>query len=77
MISISVLPVSDSEMRDLSQLCTLCDLCPCPNIRADIIKAKSEVVSRDGLSLKLRLLAEHQPERFWSKSKIKTRSCAF
>ncbi len=53
-------PVSDSEMRDLSQLCTLCDLCPCPNIRADIIKAKSEFVSRDGLSLKLRLLADVQ-----------------
>lgn len=53
-------PVSVSELRDLSLLCTLCDLCPCPNIRAEIIKAKTEFVRRDGLSLRLRLLADVQ-----------------
>ncbi|MDZ7761653.1 MAG: heterodisulfide reductase-related iron-sulfur binding cluster, partial [Desulfovermiculus sp.] len=52
--------VSDAELYELAQLCTLCDLCPCPNVRADIMKAKTEFVHRDGLPLRQRLLADVQ-----------------
>ncbi len=30
-------------MRKLSELCTLCGLCPCPNIPADVIRGKTDV----------------------------------
>ena len=34
--------ISSSELRNLVELCNYCALCPCPNIRADIIKAKMD-----------------------------------
>ncbi|RKY10798.1 MAG: FeS-binding protein, partial [Planctomycetota bacterium] len=37
-------PVSEDELQRLSELCTLCGLCPCPNIRGDVIQAKTERV---------------------------------
>lgn len=41
-------------------LCTLCGLCPCPNIRADIIRGKTEHVGRNGLPFANRILADIQ-----------------
>ena len=34
----------DDELRRLSERCTLCGLCRCPNIRADVIRGKIERV---------------------------------
>jgi glycerol-3-phosphate dehydrogenase subunit C len=44
------------ELRNLVDLCNFCALCPCPNIRADIIKAKTRFIDRDGLKLSVRTL---------------------
>ena len=35
-----------------------CALCPCPNIRADIIKAKTQYIARDGLKFGVRTLED-------------------
>jgi glycerol-3-phosphate dehydrogenase subunit C len=39
------------ELKRLVELCTLCGLCPCPNIRNDIIKAKVALVKQNGMPL--------------------------
>ncbi len=44
-------PASSRDLRDLTDRCNFCALCPCPNIRADIIDAKTTVIARDGLGL--------------------------
>jgi glycerol-3-phosphate dehydrogenase subunit C len=48
------------ELKRLVELCTLCGLCPCPNIRNDIIKAKASLVKQNGMPLGNRLLADVQ-----------------
>jgi glycerol-3-phosphate dehydrogenase subunit C len=58
-------PAGGRELMRLSELCTLCGLCPCPNIRADVIRAKIERVGREGLPLHLRLLADVQRLGRW------------
>lgn len=50
--------ISSEELRNLVELCNYCALCPCPNIRADIIKAKTEFIDRDGLALGVRTLED-------------------
>jgi len=50
--------VTDEELRHLVELCNFCGLCPCPNIRSDIMKAKHAFVSRDGLKPSIRLLED-------------------
>jgi glycerol-3-phosphate dehydrogenase subunit C len=50
----------DHELKRLVELCTLCGLCPCPNIRNDIIKAKAALVKQNGMPLGNRLLADVQ-----------------
>lgn len=50
----------DHELKGLVELCTLCGLCPCPNIRNDIIKAKAALVKQNGMPLGNRLLADVQ-----------------
>lgn len=52
------LAASDTELRRLVDLCTYCALCPCPNIRADILKAKTGFIQREGLSRQAALLAD-------------------
>ncbi len=49
---------SPEELKSLVDLCNFCALCPCPNIRADIMKAKHAFVSRDGLKPGIRLLED-------------------
>jgi len=55
-------PASEAELRELARKCTLCDLCPCPNIRGDIVAAKTAFARRQGLPLGSRLLADIQGE---------------
>lgn len=52
--------ISSDELRNLVDLCNYCALCPCPNIRADIIKAKTEFITRDGLKFGVRTLEDVQ-----------------
>ncbi len=49
---------TDEELKHLIELCNFCGLCPCPNIRSDIMKAKHAFVSRDGLKPSIRLLED-------------------
>ncbi len=51
-------PLSSSELRALTDRCNFCSLCPCPNIRADIITAKTEFVARDGLERGVRTIED-------------------
>ena len=51
-------PISKMELRNLADLCNFCALCPCPNIRADIIEAKTRFIDRDGLKFGIRTLED-------------------
>jgi glycerol-3-phosphate dehydrogenase subunit C len=53
-------PAGEEELRKLSELCTLCGLCPCPDIRLDVIRSKTERVRARGMPLPIRLLADVQ-----------------
>ena len=46
--------ITDGELRRLADRCNLCALCPCPNIRAGIIEAKTLYGELDGLNLGVR-----------------------
>ena len=46
------------ELRSLADLCNYCALCPCPNIREDIITAKTLFIDRDGLNPFIRTLED-------------------
>ena len=50
--------ISPAELRKLVDQCNFCALCPCPNIRADLIEAKTQFVERDGLKLGVRTLED-------------------
>lgn len=50
--------ITDRELRKLADLCNFCALCPCPNIRADIIEAKTRFIDRDGLKFGIRILED-------------------
>jgi glycerol-3-phosphate dehydrogenase subunit C len=50
--------ISSDALRRLVDLCNFCALCPCPNIRADIIKAKTQFIERDGLKFGVRTLED-------------------
>ena len=50
--------ITSDELRKLVDLCNFCALCPCPNIRADIIKAKTQFIERDGLKFGVRTLED-------------------
>ena len=52
------IPISEMELRNLVELCTLCGLCPCPNIPADMMEAKSRYIDQEGLPLAVRLLTD-------------------
>jgi glycerol-3-phosphate dehydrogenase subunit C len=44
------------ELQNLVELCNFCEICPCWNIRAAILEAKTEFKERSGLSYRIRLL---------------------
>jgi len=50
--------VSPEELRHLVDLCNFCALCPCPNIRADIMQAKTEYIEQEGLKFGVRTLED-------------------
>ena len=54
--------ISAEELRQLVEKCNYCALCPCPNTRADIIRAKTRFIERDGLKFGVRIV-EDEPVR--------------
>jgi glycerol-3-phosphate dehydrogenase subunit C len=50
--------ITHSQLRKLVDLCHFCALCPCPNIRADIIRAKIAFVAREGLPWGVRTMVD-------------------
>jgi glycerol-3-phosphate dehydrogenase subunit C len=50
--------ITASQIRQLVDRCHFCALCPCPNIRADIIRAKTAFVAREGLPWGVRALVD-------------------
>jgi glycerol-3-phosphate dehydrogenase subunit C len=50
--------ITAQELRRLADLCNYCALCPCPNIREAIIKAKTAFIDRDGLGPYIRILED-------------------
>lgn len=46
------------QLRHLADLCNYCALCPCANIREDIITAKTLFIDRDGLDPYIRTLED-------------------
>jgi glycerol-3-phosphate dehydrogenase subunit C len=50
--------ISSGELRRLVEKCNFCALCPCPNIRADIIRAKTQFIERDGLKFGVRTVED-------------------
>jgi glycerol-3-phosphate dehydrogenase subunit C len=52
--------IPDQALLDLADLCTLCGLCPCFNIRNNIVKAKAARVQERGMPLGVRFLADVQ-----------------
>jgi glycerol-3-phosphate dehydrogenase subunit C len=50
------IPLAEAELRSLMELCTLCGLCPCPRIPADVLEAKSRYIDEEGLPLVTRFL---------------------
>ena len=51
-------PISSKDLRALTDRCNFCALCPCPNIRADIIDAKTKFIARDGLKWGVRTIED-------------------
>ncbi len=47
-----------NELKRLSDLCNLCGLCPCANIRREIMTAKAAYAARDGLPFSVRALQD-------------------
>jgi glycerol-3-phosphate dehydrogenase subunit C len=50
--------IASAELRGLLDLCNMCGLCTCPDVRAGIMEAKGAFVARDGLRPALRLLED-------------------
>ena len=50
--------ISSDELRKMVDLCNFCALCPCPNIRAGIIEAKTQFIERDGLKFGVRTIED-------------------
>ncbi|MFZ3047694.1 MAG: hypothetical protein WA151_17415, partial [Desulfatirhabdiaceae bacterium] len=51
-------PVTDTDLQKLADRCTLGGLCPCPDIRTNIIQTRIARVRENGLSPGIRLLTE-------------------
>jgi glycerol-3-phosphate dehydrogenase subunit C len=50
--------ITPAVLRRLADLCNYCALCPCPDIREDIITAKTLFIDRDGLAPCIRTLED-------------------
>ena len=49
---------TSQELRQLVDLCNFCGQCPCPNIRAGTIEAKTQFIERDGLKFGVRTIED-------------------
>ncbi len=49
-------PVAGAELQRMAALCNCCGFCVCPDIRADIVEARTRFVERDGMPLGVRLM---------------------
>lgn len=50
--------ISSRELRRLADRCNFCALCPCPDIRADIMTAKAGFIEKIGLRPEIRLVED-------------------
>jgi glycerol-3-phosphate dehydrogenase subunit C len=50
--------ITSRDLRNLVDRCNFCALCPCPDVRSDLMKAKHAFVRRDGLKPAMRLLED-------------------
>jgi len=50
--------IPSEDLRRLVDLCNFCALCPCRNVRTDIMKAKTAFIERDGLDWRIRALQD-------------------
>ena len=50
--------IDNDELKNLVNLCNYCALCPCPNVRRDIIEAKTRFMERDGLKFTIRIMED-------------------
>lgn len=50
--------ITSEDLRHLVDLYNFCVVCPCPNIRADIMQAKTAFIDRDGLKFSIRILED-------------------
>jgi len=50
--------IAPQELRKLVDLCNFCALCPCPDVRSNLMKAKHAFVQREGLKATIRLLED-------------------
>jgi glycerol-3-phosphate dehydrogenase subunit C len=50
--------ITPCELRSLVDMCNFCALCPCPNVRSDLMKAKNGFIDRDGLKPTIRLMED-------------------
>lgn len=50
--------ITAEELRRLVDLCNFCAVCPCPNVRADIMQAKTAFIDRDGLKVGVRVIED-------------------
>lgn len=53
--------IASNDLRNLVELCNFCALCPCYNIRSEIVMAKTEFIDRDGLKFNIRVLEDVEP----------------
>lgn len=51
-------PITSKDMRLLVDLCNMCGLCPCADIRVGVREAKDAFVARDGMKPALRVLED-------------------
>jgi glycerol-3-phosphate dehydrogenase subunit C len=49
-------PITEEQLRYLTELCTLCGLCPCPRVPMDVMEAKARYIEKEGMPLATRLL---------------------
>ena len=52
--------ISSAQLRSLVELCNMCGLCSCPNIRMLIRKSKDAFIAREGLKPAIRVLEDVQ-----------------
>ena len=50
--------IAPQKLRKLVDLCNFCALCPCPDVRSNLMKAKHAFVHREGLKPTIRLLED-------------------